>query len=250
MRQTTLSKFIALSLLALPTSHIQAGDRYVQFRGPSSLAASCIPVGFNGSVGGKGVLAFSTPVGVLLKERKIVFGVGGLSIDEKFRFPRGWERVGKAEDLVNGHGWILTGVRTGNQLLNFGVAFLHGGLPISVNIQGQIPLAGNDWRACVGVQDLNTTGTVRTLGGKTRSYFTAFSYQYGEVYFSGGWGTARFENGFASLSISLAEGFTPMVEYDGKGWNYGTSLQLIPHTFLFIGSRSGRQSALVVGMAF
>ncbi len=250
MRLPTRSELTALILPVLLTSYSVAQDRYVQFRGPSSLAGSCVPVRFDGSVGGKGVLAFSTPVGALINERKAVFGIGGLSVDETFRFPRGWERVGESADLVNGHGWALTGVRMGDHLLNVGVAFLHGGLPVSINLQGQIPIPGELWRACIGVQDLNTTGTVRTLGGKTRSYFTAFTYRHGEVYFSGGWGSARFKDGFASFSAPLTPSLAMVVEYDGKGWNYGTSVEIAKHLFLFVGSRSGRQSALVVGMGF
>jgi hypothetical protein len=249
MHRNTRSK-LAVLLLLLLSAGAQAQDRYVQFRGPSSLAGSCVPVGFDGSVGQGGALALSTPVGALLGEHKIVLGLGGLSADETFRFPRGWERVGQSADLVNGHGWALMGMRIGNQLMNVGVAFLHGGLPVSLNLQGQIPLTGDTWRACVGVQDLNTTGTVRTLGGKTRSYFTAVSYRYGEVYFSGGWGSARFRDGFASFSAPLTRSASMMVEYDGKGWNYGASIGVIQHSFVFIGSRSGRQSVLVVGLAF
>ena len=102
----------------------------------------------------------------------------------------------------------------------------------SINLQAQyIPAAGSKIVGSVGVQDIEGgggsagEGFPADDGRSSRSFFGVATYRIdttrGPIFLSGGIGTRRFKNGFASVSHQIAGPLRFYAEFDGFDFNEG-----------------------------
>jgi hypothetical protein len=204
-------------------------DQFPQFRQLSGLSGGGYGLDANGWGSLSGAVAFSTPLGYALGHDQFRLGLGETSFSS---------------------GNISAHETTGKAFVTYGHSFGDVNVAYSYFVKSKFGDASSDLQLSyapknasnpgfsVGVQDIKGSGGAAGTfipGDKdlSRSLFAAatFSVPVGStpLYFSGGWGTRRFDKGFASASYQLASPLRLWTEYDGWGFNEGVLLAMRPN---------------------
>ncbi len=197
-------------------------EQFYEFRDISGLSGSGYGVNADGYRSLTGPVALSTPVAPTLGHNQWQFEIGKLSNTNSLA----WGNL-----HTNGTMYLTWGNTLGHTNIAVSDMILDSRGAQSTNIQIQPQLSENSRLSLsAGIQELfgadksagnNAPGDMRS----SRSAFGVFSYRFqsGEhaLYFSGGWGTRRFKNGFASVSYRLLPVIRYYMEFDGWVFNQG-----------------------------
>jgi len=211
-----------VSLSAFAQDGLAGKGKYPQARTLSGLSGGAVPILPNGRPSIAGALTFSTPIGYTLSANRAIMIGGSASSSGSFRWFDGKTNVNRS----NGTAATLIGMPFGK-----------GSAAISIMQTSRLTedrvvnLQVSPWRASgrssvsLGIQDLfDKTVTTPDYHECDRSVFAATTYDAGKgVFLTAGAGTARFRQGFASVSVPIGRSARAMLEHDGYGWNVGTS---------------------------
>lgn len=241
------SSFLVRPILALITASIAGSaaaqhnpflgkDEFPQFRQLSGLSGGGYGLDLDGWGSLSGATAFSTPIGIALGHDQFrLTGNETYYSSSQINFPRG------SNPFATGKASFMYGHTFGQFNLAYSYFVKSDKGDASTNLQlSYVPKNPNEPALSVGVQDIVGHGGAAGTGipGDTdlsRSLFAAATYSFPvggtPLYVSGGWGTRRFDKGFASASYQLFGPLRLWGEYDGFGLNEGVLLGYRPNSF-------------------
>ncbi|MFN3684091.1 MAG: hypothetical protein ACK41F_09165 [Fimbriimonadaceae bacterium] len=205
--------------------------QYPQFRFLSGLAGGGFAVGRDGRPNPEGAMALSTPIGYSLAHGRWALVAG--SANEHGDLDVAFDDANR--EGTNGTAAALYGLGLGSGGRLTASVMLLSSLGDNVyNLQWQPP--GQDSSpvvASLGVQDAEGTGGTAgdglpTDGRNSASGFVAATWEVRSgLHATLGAGTARFRQGFGSVSWGAARGLKLMAEHDGYGWNFSGAVNLL-----------------------
>jgi hypothetical protein len=205
--------------------------QYPQFRFLSGLSGGGFAVDREGRPNPEGAMALSTPIGYALGGWRWAAVAG--SANERGKVKVAFDDANR--EGTNGTAAALLGVplgRYGHAAASVMVLSSYGDNVYNLQWQpaGQ---EGSPVVASLGVQDAEGTGGTAgdglpTDGRNSASGFVAATWQARPgLHVTLGGGTARFRQGFGSVSWSVARGLKLMAEHDGYGWNFSGAVNLL-----------------------
>ncbi|MEJ5170536.1 MAG: hypothetical protein WHU10_06075 [Fimbriimonadales bacterium] len=213
------------------TSPFSGRAQYPQFRFLSGLSGGGFGVDRLGRPNPEGAMALSTPIGYALAHGRWAIAAG--SANEKGDWDIAFDDANRQG--TNGTAAALYGLGLGSAgRLTASVMVLSSVGDNVYNLQWQPP--GQEERAVVasvGVQDAEGTGGTAgdglpTDGRNSASGFVAATWEARPgLHVTLGAGTARFRQGFGSVSWSALRGVKLMAEHDGYGWNLSGAVNLL-----------------------
>ncbi len=220
-------------------------DQYPQFRGASGLPGSGAPVRPVGGIGLGGAWSLTTPIAYSLGHWQFFFGGSLLSTDGAI--PPFAKNGGNAEALnSNGTFWQMGGFKFGDVGdLTLANMFVSTEGDNGSNVHFRFNLGNPRVGFAAGIQD--TAGQVGSAGDvfpaddvrTSRSAYGVVTLAVGEKSFvSAGWGTRRFEKGFASATHWVSDRWAVFTEFEGKHWNVGAGYGFGYAGFSVRGSRA------------
>lgn len=206
-------------------------NRFPQFRGISGLSGGGFGVLADGRASFRGAMAISTPIGHTLGHQQYAIGFGVFNMEDGFPDFNLSEKD-KAV-AANATATFSAGFQLGSGNLNAGWMILSGVIDGAGTLQYS-PHRSGPTQFSFGVQDW--TGGGGSSGEflpndsvSSRSFYFAATHELRDgVFLSGGIGTRRFEQGFASLSAPVGPMFKGIVEHDGFGFNFALGFNAGP----------------------
>ena len=224
----------SLSVFAFGQASVSGPDQFPQFRGYGGLPGNGMPILPNGLKGRGGATSISTPVGYSMQTWNFHFGGSVMSTNSGIPPFNG--RSGGGE-FFNGNGTIwMAGALKFDWWGTFTVTnvIVSGSGDNTTNYHLQFPKEGNTLAFAVGVQDI--TGEIGSAGDTfpvedqrtSRSFYFVTTEQFwgGKGYVSAGWGSRRFQKGFANASYWVKDDVVVFAEHDGFNFNGGVGYSL------------------------
>ena len=223
LRQLGVTTTIITATCAFAQTNIIGPHEYPQFRTLSGLSGGGFGVRPDGTPAFDGAMALSTPIGYSLGHWNGTLTASNTSDYWFFRLPHitGYEGKDDSIGKFSGCGGVTLG-HFGSLCGSFMV--VSSQWDTEFNLQYQAPLFYKNVGISAGVQDTAGTRYDRATGlpgrRSSQSWFSAATVPLKcGVYVSGGWGTRRFDKGFANVSVPIGDRFKAIVEEDGLGVN-------------------------------
>jgi hypothetical protein len=230
----TISSLSILAVAACAQNPFGGVDGFPQFRQISGLSGGGYGLDIDGWGSLGGATAFSTPLGIALGHDQVRVGGGDTAFSWKY-FPKRFEDdshgSGKAF-FTYGHSFDDQFTLTYSYLVKSFKGDASTNLQMAYKPRGQDSISTS-----LGVQDLIGNGG-SALNGPTqndlsRSIFGAVTYKVPTgstpVYVSAGYGSLRFDKGFANASYRVLYPVRLWAEYDGFGFNEGLLISYRSH---------------------